>query len=62
MPEFQARVRANYAKLMDNSWFLVNTDDKCVEEVFNEVRTAINKAIANHTNLPITPLWPIQDV
>merc|ERR1712141_47793 len=56
---FQARVRENYKKLFDDSyWRQINTDSKSQDEVFKEIKDAIEDVIKD-TRKPVEPLWPI---
>ena len=61
MVEFQARVRKNYDKLMDERWKIFVTDSRTADQVFNEVFDFVMKTIASHDNQPLSVLWPMID-
>ena len=58
---FQARVRENYKKLFDDSyWRQINTDSKSQDEVFKEIKDVIEDVIKD-TRKPVEPLWPMNE-
>ena len=58
--EFQAKVRKNYEQLMDDNWKHVNTDNKSVDDVYEEVSAIVRAAIGRkEASDSLEPLWPM---
>jgi len=56
---FQARVRENYMKLMEENWKTVNTDKKSVDEVYAELSELVRTEMEKEDNRPLDLLWPM---
>ena len=56
---FQAKVRENYNKLIEDNWSIVNTDGKSLEQVFNEINDKISVVLNDQNKGPIETLWPM---
>ena len=56
---FQARVRENYLKLMEENWKTVNTDKKSVDEVYAELSELVRTEMEKEDNRPLDLLWPM---
>ena len=60
--DFQAKVRENYNKLIDKSyWTIINTDAKSQDEVFKEIKDVIEDVTSKPIEKPIETLWPMDD-
>ena len=62
--DFQAKVRKNYDALMDKDyWQVINTDQKSLDEVYDEVNALIRSKIEAHENnqMPLQKLWPMTE-
>jgi len=57
--EFQAKVRDNYKKLIEDNWEVIPTDGKTLDQVFEEVESVVKNVLAAEKET-IQPLWPIQ--
>ncbi|TRY63989.1 hypothetical protein TCAL_02077 [Tigriopus californicus] len=58
--EFQARVRQNYDHLMDDTWQIIQTDHKTMDQVYAEVMAVVERTMQSQINQkPLTPLWPM---
>ena len=55
--EFQAEVRKNYDRLMDDKWTVINTDNKSIDEVFHEVKNVVLRKIHITDKTPLNKLW-----
>ena len=61
--DFQEKVRKNYDALMEDYWQVITTDQKSLDEVYDEVNTLIRGRIEAHRNheKPLEKLWPMTD-
>ena len=58
--DFQAKVRNNYKKLIQDDWETFNTDGKSLDEIFEDVKETCMKVI-NQEKGPIEQLWPMDN-
>ncbi len=59
--DFQERVRSNYRQLMDETWRVVDTDGKTLDQVYTEVKSIVMEAIKSPEIPPVDKLWVGQD-
>jgi len=57
--EFQAKVRDNYNKLIEDNWEVINTDGKTLDQVFMEVENTVKNVLVTDKG-NIQPLWPMK--
>lgn len=59
--EFQAKVRKNYDKLIDDNWRIINTDGKNLDQVFAEIKDNVSHLLNQPLQGQIEPLWPLHE-
>lgn len=57
--DFQALVRKNYEVLIDDTWHSINTNQKTMDQVFNEVSQVVMETIKTHNGEPVGRLWAL---
>ena len=58
----QGKVRQNYNKLIDDSyWKIINTDNKTQDEVFEEIQGLAQDTISKEKSDDTETLWPMSE-